>query len=67
MATKREGVSCYRKAGEDEELFVLRAQDQTMPYIIVEWIKANIQTAPRQKLIEALECARENLSSSEAD
>jgi hypothetical protein len=57
MATKRTGVKCYDKAGEDEPLFVLRAQDLSSPGVVLEWIKANIETAPHAKLRDALETA----------
>jgi hypothetical protein len=57
MSTKREGVPCYDKAKENEELFCLRAQDVTAPAAIVAWIGLNITSAPSAKLRDALECA----------
>lgn len=57
MGTKKAGVPCYDKAGPDEPLFVLRAQDLSSPKIVAEWIKQNIETAPHQKLRDALEVA----------
>lgn len=57
VATKRRGVPCYDKADQDEPLFVLRAQDETSPQVILEWIKLNIDTCPIEKLRMALETA----------
>ena len=37
MATKRAGVACYDRAGEDEPLFVLRAQDVLAAGVVREW------------------------------
>lgn len=37
MATKREGIACYDKAGMDEPLFVLRAQDKLAPILVRLW------------------------------
>ncbi|MCE7997067.1 MAG: hypothetical protein HEP71_34225 [Roseivirga sp.] len=48
---------CIEKAYEDERLFVLMARDGSSPTVIGEWIKQNITTQPREKLIEALDCA----------
>lgn len=57
MGTKTTGIGCYDKAAPDEELFVLRAQDNSSPEIVLEWIKRNIKTAPDAKLRDAFECA----------
>jgi hypothetical protein len=48
---------CLAKAYDDEMLFVLMARDATAPEVVVEWIKQSIRTQPREKLMEALECA----------
>jgi hypothetical protein len=37
MSTKRQGVACYDKAGEDEPLFVLRAQDKFSGLLVRLW------------------------------
>lgn len=50
---------CFAKAKDDEMLFVLRAQDISAPYAIIEWIKCNFHTCPEVKLREAFECALE--------
>lgn len=52
-------TSTFNKANKNEMLFILRAQDITSPKTIVAWIAENIDTAPDEKLIEALECALE--------
>lgn len=39
MGTKREGDSCYEKAGLDEPIFVLRAQDAHAPWLVLEWAR----------------------------
>lgn len=57
MGTKATGIGCYDKAAPDEELFVLRAQDNSAPFVVLEWIKRNIRTAPDTKLRDAFECA----------
>lgn len=49
--------SCLNKAGDDEMLFVLRAQDVTSPKTILYWITENFETCPPAKLREAFECA----------
>ena len=46
---------CFRKARErGEQTFTLVAQDSTSPSVICEWIKQNIETAPEEKLVDAL-------------
>ena len=57
MGTKATGIGCYDKAGKDEELFVLRAQDESSPEIVMEWIKRNFKTASDAKLRDAFDCA----------
>ena len=44
-------------ADPDEPLFVLRARDRSAPGVVVDWIRANIETAPESKLREALDQA----------
>jgi hypothetical protein len=56
MATKHTSP-CLKKAGDDETIFVLRAQDVTSPIIVLEWIKANFETCPNDKLMKAFESA----------
>jgi hypothetical protein len=47
--------SCHSKAREKgEQTFTLRAQDRSSPTVICEWIKQNIETAPEEKLVDAL-------------
>lgn len=50
---------CLAKAGEDEMLFILRAQDCSSPQVIIEWMKINFHHLPEAKLREAFECAME--------
>lgn len=45
------------KAFGDEELFILRAMDETAPIIILEWIKENYYTANEDTLRSAFESA----------
>lgn len=40
-----------------EEIFVLKATDETAPWVIMEWIKENIHTANEDKLRSAFESA----------
>lgn len=51
--------SCLQKAFDDERLFVLMTRDITSPKVVCEWIKQNIDIQPKEKLMEALECAIE--------
>jgi hypothetical protein len=59
VTTKREErddpESCFNKAADDEETFVLRGQDETMPETIAFWIMQNVSTAPEEKLRRAFE------------
>lgn len=57
MGTKATGIKCYDKAAPNEELFVLRAQDESSPEIVLEWVRRNFKTAPNEKLRDAFECA----------
>ncbi len=50
---------CLAKAKDDEMLFILRAQDETAPKVVLHWIAKNFDTAPEDKLREAFECAME--------
>lgn len=60
MRKKREAVEgSFAKAGDDEMLFVLRAQDKTAPLVILEWMKINFFTCPPSKLREAFDCLME--------
>ena len=47
MATKREvladPLSCWNKAGDDEPVFVLRAQDILAPWLVAEWANMVLQ------------------------
>ncbi|MEK6883897.1 MAG: hypothetical protein AABY22_29980 [Nanoarchaeota archaeon] len=51
--------ACLDKAYDDEKIFVLMTRDSTSPLVVGEWIKQNIGIQPREKLIEALDCAIE--------
>lgn len=52
-------MSCLNKAGDDEPLFILRAQDSSSAETILEWIRINFNTAPDAKLLEAFTTALE--------
>ena len=45
------------QARPDEIIFVLKETDETAPWIILEWIRENINTAPEDKLRSAFEQA----------
>lgn len=55
MALKHE-CPTLSKVADDEEIFVLRAQDVMAPKTILYWIAENLH-APAPKLREAFECA----------
>jgi hypothetical protein len=55
MATK-ETSSALRKIGNQEEIFVLRAQDASAPRSVILWIADNLH-ASDDKLRDAFECA----------
>lgn len=58
MATKKDGISCYDKAADDEPLFVLRAQDILAPEMVREWAyRAQKAGVPFAKVDEARRCA----------
>lgn len=53
-STKKEGVSSLERAGEDEPVFVLRAQDMLAPELVREWVfRARINGVPKEKVEEA--------------
>jgi hypothetical protein len=53
-STKKEGVPTLEKVGEDEPVFVLRAQDMLGPEIVREWAyRAAVEGSPREKIEEA--------------
>jgi len=54
MATKKDGVACYDKAGDEEPLFVLRSTDKLAPEIVREWAyRAMAAGTPMEKVDEA--------------
>lgn len=56
--TEARDSKCYANArAKGEQTFTLRAQDVSAPMVIAEWIKLNINTAPAEKLREALDDA----------
>ena len=51
-------IACFTKAQARADVtFTLVGQDMTSPAVVCEWIKQNIETAPPQKLLVALEIA----------
>jgi hypothetical protein len=59
MATKRIGIACYDKAGEDEELFVLRARDALAAIVVRYWAELAERGGTKPEIVaEARECAR---------
>jgi hypothetical protein len=51
-------ADCYAKAVKrGDYTFTLVGQDKSAPRVICEWISQNIETAPPEKLREALEKA----------
>lgn len=53
MATKHTD-SCLLKAGDDEPIFVLRAQDRLAPHVVRHWAKlAEASGTPSAKVEEA--------------
>ena len=55
MPTKHNSLT-LKKAGDNEEIFVLRAQDVSAPRSIILWIADNMH-ASDEKLRDAFECA----------
>lgn len=52
---KKMDSKCYEKAVKrGQQTFTLIAQDRSSPRVICEWIKENIETCPKEKLIDAL-------------
>lgn len=50
--------SCLQKAGDEEPIFVLRAQDILAPYCVRYWAERAIyEGVPANKIDEALELA----------
>lgn len=55
MATKMKNPT-LQKTGDNEEIFVLRAQDQSAPRTVILWIADNLH-ASDEKLKDAFACA----------
>lgn len=55
MGTKNND-SCLDKAGENEPIFVLRAQDKSSPKIVLQWMAENFENLSAQRLQEAFTC-----------
>lgn len=55
MATKTDNPTLYKTA-DNEEIFVLRAQDRSAPRSVILWIADNLH-ASDEKLRDAFECA----------
>lgn len=53
----KEGNKTLEKVQKDEPIFVLRAQDNTAPGIILNWIAKNLDTVDEAKLKEAFQTA----------
>lgn len=51
--------SCMNKALDDELVFILLARDPFAPQVIMEWVKVNYNIQPMEKLIDAIEMARD--------
>ncbi len=51
--------SWMNKALDDELIFVLLARDYSAPSVIMEWVRLNYTTQPIEKLIDAIEMARD--------
>lgn len=49
----KEGNKTLEKVHKDEPIFVLRAQDNTAPGIILNWVAKNLDTVDETKLKEA--------------
>lgn len=59
MANKRDGIPCIEKAGETEEIFAVREQDETSGPTVLHWIELNWSNKDmsNEKLEEAFQCA----------
>jgi len=68
---KQRDNECHAKAvARGQQTFTLVGQDLSSPKVICEWIKENIETASREKLVEALLTAitmRETVNRKTAD
>ena len=53
----QDGEVYARAKSRAQETFTLVAQDRTAPLIILQWIAANLETAPEEKLRAAFERA----------
>lgn len=49
--------ACAHNAKPDEPVFVLRGQDVSAPHIVIEWVNQNLNTCPREKLLDAWDVA----------
>lgn len=58
ISTKHNSV-CLLRAADDEPIFVLRAKDPTSPAVIVKWVEQNLATQPWDKLLGAVNIAKE--------
>ncbi len=45
------------KLHDDEPIFILRGQDASSPFVVLDWITRNFATCPEPKLREAFEQA----------
>lgn len=52
--TLYKGIDIIYREGEDRWIFTLVGRDPTSPRTVAFWILENIETAPREKLEEAL-------------
>lgn len=53
---------CLRKAGDDEPIFVLRANDPTAPEIVAAWVARNADLQPKEKLHGAIDLSVEMIA-----
>ncbi len=49
-------TSCLNKAADDEPVFVFRAQDQTAPWVIEQWLDVNWDNLSEGKREHARAC-----------
>ena len=60
MANELMKFDCYGKAGLDEPIFTLRANDPLAPELVREWVKRyseSVRSSSLDKIEEALNCA----------
>lgn len=50
----KEGNKTWEKIRPDEPIFILRAQDNTAPGVVMNWIEKNLDTVNEAKIKEAL-------------